>query len=111
VSLDDKLWAILSHHTYDTDRVEAIKQAFADESGLTKLMQDMVNTHANMKYDALRLGLSHSGEKYMTGQEWLDTYNKALKQIVDDTYGPELEPVELPVWLVYEVARKAAGIK
>lgn len=94
MSLDDKLREILrsasisgkygeTHEATYLELTAQIKQAFADEAGFTQLMQDTLDAYVNMKYDALRLGLSHGGTQYLSGQEW---YTRFKKEAEDLTY-------------------------
>jgi hypothetical protein len=76
--------------------IEAIKQAFIDE-GWRHPSSDQFLEMAE-----------HFG--YLKGPEWLATYNEAYKQVVEDAYGPEIEPVELPKWLIEKIARRVAGV-
>jgi len=83
--------------------IAQIKQAFADagyaqtnvREKADELLQGMVNMHANMKQDMIRLGLTSTPKKpksklykdvetmardhgYMTGQEWYERFEKEL---------------------------------
>lgn len=92
------------------DGIAQIEQAFADEGYVhtdvrekaDKLLQDMINMHANMRHDLVRLGLTYtptqhvadfSGgklSKLMTGQEWYDRFEKELAEM--NPYHEKVEP-------------------
>lgn len=72
------------------------------------MVQDIVNLHANMKHDAIRLGLTPSDPRLMTGQQWYDKFDEQLKRLVSHGDGE--------TWMgwdcgeVREAAKRAAGL-
>jgi hypothetical protein len=63
MGLDDKLWAIINHHTEsELDRVEQIKQAFTDDK----------TWHLDLQK------FEKDGQPLMTGQEWYDRFTGYL---------------------------------
>lgn len=96
--------------------LEAIKQAFADETGLTKLMQDMTNVQARIEQEMIRLGLSSTPAKtsikadfskgkldgLMTGQEWYNRFEKELERITN---------VDVSDFAYMGAAKRAAGVE
>ena len=109
MSLDDKLKEILGKQGAGAsdETIPQIKQAFADEAGLTQLIQDTANLYANMKHDALRLGLSYSNTQYLSGQEWYDNFEKEYDQLDDTRTGGELSHWKA---YIFQAAKRAAGL-
>lgn len=100
------------------DGIAQIKQAFADDSGLTKLMQDMANLYINMRQEMLRLCMTPTPEKttvtahfsngklseLMTGQEWYERFSDEICK----TSSFKLA-INSPKY-VFKAARRAAGV-
>ena len=95
------------------DAIAQIKQVYADEvlPKTDKLMQDMVNLHANMKHDMLRLGLTPSDPRLMTGQAFYDRLMKEFLKVNRIYETPEQDDWIAKFSDFVEAARKAAGLE
>lgn len=55
--LDERLREIVADLPYPDTAVESIKQVIREEAGIDSIIQDLVNTRANLQHDYIRLGL------------------------------------------------------
>jgi len=97
MSLEDKLWAIINHHTKsELDRVEQIKQAFTDE-GYVQIPQAELDKGGFIQV--------HPEGMYMTGEYWYNKFEELANSYPPDT------PLDSPRVFALGLAKKAAGIK
>lgn len=112
MNLDEKLREILLGPTSTDEAVDLVKQAFADDEDFQRMRQDMANLHANMKQEAIRLGLTPTPtDKLMTGAAWYERYQAELQGKAVTT--PDLAArvaVADTFSICDEAAQRAAGI-
>lgn len=100
---------IIFDYVLTVDEVAQIKQAFADE-GYQKPDELGSIAYSSMLVDGV-VNIVPKQRNLMTGKEWINIYNKKLKQIIEVEYGTEVEPPEIPRWLINQAAHRASGIK
>lgn len=111
--LDEKLKKLVMRHGWITESdnwqeaIDDIKQAFAEELGIDKMLQDMVNLRATMEQEMIRLGMTSADPRLMTGQEWYGRMGAEVAKLLS----LKLHPAEYNSAEIMEAAKKAAGLE